>query len=416
MNLKLLSKLKASDSAQLVLIARPGNQLEYYLVSRSVVYDIICTGTIEGTIKGKSISFDIRMSSLVSLIDKGYKFTIQYTGKGLKFVTEDGKMELAPSYVESRDANTAQVIETYMAFSEAMANRTQTMSRIDELQKEISALKAQHRSVTLMHLSGGPSGDPFTTDTTSQKIDEKFMPNIEQKERELKELSRRQYHIDEIEMLPFLSIAGAASRRHGLVDMCGDYAICEMENSFLLQKAPCPLQSFQGQLLYVLLRDGNGKGFYSYNDQIIYVGGGKEKVAVLVAKYLPNNTVDSSIVTNGVVEEKYNLSLKGILNIASVVKSNFENFALDLGSAEFILTNQFGESLRSKFEIEDAKTVKMSKLMRGEQIQGDLTMATITVPAEVQSMLSLFKEKVTIYVKKRKIILQNDGLYLVFGR
>lgn len=416
MNLKLLSRLKCSDSAQLVLIARPGNKLEYYLVSRSVVYDIICTGFIDGTIRGQSISFDIRMSSLVPMIEKGYKFVIHYGTKGLVFKTEDGKIELTPSYVESRDANTVRVIENYMAFSAALEDKNRRSARIDTLTDEIAGLKAQHRDVSLMHLSGGPSSDPFTPDVVSDKIDGRFLPEIQKREEELMKLSKVQSNIAELDMSVFQSIASAASRCHTLVDLCGDYAICALTNSFLLQKGVCPVQSMQGQLFYQLIRDGNGEGFYEFNEKLLYVSGGAEKSVVMIAKYLPNNTVDSSIVLNGAVEEKYSIELKGVLSLATIVKSSFDTFALDLGNAEFVLSNELGEVLRTKFEVKDANTVKMAKLLRGEKIQGDLTMATIVVPEEVQPILSLFKENLTIYIKKKKIIFQSGGLYLVFGR
>ena len=123
MNLKLLSRLQASDSVNLILTAEAGDILNYYLISRSVAYEIVCTGKTVGTIPSGMISFDIRMASVIPLIEKGFKFRVEYTGNELRFVTEDERTYIVPSYVESNDSNAERVITKYMRFSEALIDQ-----------------------------------------------------------------------------------------------------------------------------------------------------------------------------------------------------------------------------------------------------------------------------------------------------
>lgn len=415
MNLKLLSKLQSSDSVSLILKANAGDILDYYLIARSVSYDVVCSGQTEGSIPSGTISFDIRMTSVIPLIEKGYKLRIQYNGNTLKFVTEDERTSITPSYVESNDSSVMNVLEQYIAFSDALEAKSRNEHQIETITEELMSLRSEYHGISLMQLSGGPPADPFGGSPT-EKIDAKYAPIIKDKEEQLTRIAQQATGLQELDLGVFTDLAGAASRGHNLVDMCGDYAVVSLKTSFMLQKAPCPIQSIQGQLFYQLLRDGNGKGFYLFNDELVYLNGVKEHTVVFVGKYLPNNAVDSTIVTRGAVEEKYTLQLKGVLNVAALVKSHFTHFVMDMSRAVFILSNDLGETIEMAFEVENAKTIALTKTMRGEVVQGGVTMAIIEVPSDVQSVLNLFKEELTIYVKKKKIIFQNKGLYLVFGR
>lgn len=416
MDLHLLSKLQAVDSVNLILTVKSDSVLNYYLISRSIVYNIVCTGEIAGEISGQMASFELRLSSIAPLIEKGYQFDIRYSGGKLRLVSADERIEIVPSYVESNDANVVAVLEQYVAFSQALEDGNRAAHQIETLQDEIRQLQANHRNISIMQLSGGPPSDPFTPDASLKKIDEKYLPQIEEKQKKLNSLLKASSVVDEVDLSPFLAIANAASKSRSLVDLCGGYAILSLKNSFMLQKGECIVQSIPGLLLYQLLRDGGGKGFYTFNDNLVYMTGGKERTAIFVAKYLPNNVVDNSIVTKGTTEEKYQIQLKGILKLSGIVKNHFPKFELDLGSGQFILSNDLGEVITSKFEIENANTIQLAKLKRGEQVS-DITMATIEVPREVQNLLGLFQDRLEIFVKKHKIIFRrDDGLYLVFGR
>ena len=415
MNLRLLSKLKALDSVSLILRPSAGEMLDYFLISRSIAYEIICTGQTAGSIPSGMISFDIRMASIVPLIEKGYSFFIQYEGDELKFVAEGEQIAITPSYVESTDTNAFRVLEKYIRFSNALEDSARQVHQVETLQNELSCLKNRYQGLTLMQLSGGPSDNPFGPVPT-QKLDDTYQPLIAEKEAQLNKALSQSAGLQQLDLSAFRDIAGAAARSHSLVDMCGDYALLSLKASFLLQKSPCPTQSIQGQLFHQLLSDGLGKGFYWFNDELVYLNGEKEKTIVFVAKYLPANDVDSTIVTRGTVTEKYKVKIKSILNITALVKSQFPKFQMDMGAAQFILSNDLGETIKMHFDIEDAKSVALAKVMRGEAIQGGVTMATIDVPSDAQSVLNLFKEDLTVYIKNKKVVFQNKGLYLVFGR
>ena len=416
MNLRLLSKLQGADSVHLLLKRIPGDLLEYYLISQSITYSLVCTGRIPGTIDEAMVSFDIRMSSISLLVDKGIKFDIEYLDGDLKFISEDRAITIVPSYVEHNDTNITKVIELCLRFSSALDTRQRVVSQIEENTLQLRQLQANYDSVAVMHLSGGPSSDPFTEDTTMEKIDAEYQPRIAEKKKLLEKLKNEQSLLTELDLSEFLILAYSAARGHNLVDMCGTYGIVSLHNSFLLQKGNCPIQAIQGQLLYQLIRDGNGKNFFAFEDKLVYLTAGKDRTLVFVNKYLPNSTVDSSIVTKGTVEEKYSVKLKNALDVATIVNKNFPKLSLDMGASAFILTNDLGEKITIKFDIEDAKTLQLIKLMRNTAIQGGVTMSEIDIPNEVRGVLGLFKNNLVVYVKKRKVIFQNEGLYLVFGR
>ena len=86
------------------------------------------------------------------------------------------------------------------------------------------------------------------------------------------------------------------------------------------------------------------------------------------------------------------------------------------GEGCLVLQNPKGETVKIKFEVQDAKTLQLNKMIRGENISGEITMASIEVPKEVQAVLPMFREQLTIVVKSKKIIFQSGSLYIVFGR
>lgn len=415
MNLKLLGRLQSSGSASLILKANAGDILDYYLISRNISYDIVCSGQTAGTLASSMISFDIRMSSIIPLINKGYKFAIQYSDGVLKFVSDDEKTIIVPSYVESSDSGVVGALESYIGFSEALQNKLKVEEQIGELLQEVQGIKDSKKDAVLMELSGGPSSNPFEG-CSVDKIDKRYDPVIVDKEKQIKSLSSSIDAIEDVDLGDLYNIASAASKAHTLIDMCGDYAVVSLKTSFLLEKVKCPIQSIQGQLLFNLIRDNKGKGFYTYKDELVYLSGNKEYSAVFIKKYLPNNAIDSTIITRGIVEEKYVIQLKNILSTVSLIRSCFDRFMLDMGNAQFILSNDLGETVHMKFEVQDAKTLALNKMLRGETVRGGITMATIDIPLDVQGLLDLFKDNLIVYVKKKKVIFQNNNLYLVFGR
>ena len=141
----------------------------------------------------------------------------------------------------------------------------------------------------------------------------------------------------------------------------------------------------------------------------------QDTTAVMIAPYLPGSAIDPSIVTKGITEERYELSLRGVLSVTSLVRSQFTKISMNLGEHYFLLENDIGEHIRIEFDIEDAKTLELMKMTR-ENTFSNISMATLDIPRDIQAMLSLFRDKLTIFVKRRKVIFKSEDLYLVFGR
>ena len=415
LDLKLFCKLKTTDTVTLILKDLGGNQLEYYIVAQSLSYSVICSGSNAGTLSVPMMSFNIRIGTVIPLIEKNYKFDIRVVNSQLEFVTEEGDLIIKPLCVEYKDPIAEETIKKYIAFAEAQQNKDRDKNLLEGLREELKSLRDHYVGATIMHLSGGPSDDPFTPDVSQEKADSKFLEKQSELEQRISELENRKDTLVEYNLSDFIPVSLIASRMHELVHMCGDYAIVDMQQAYVVEKHSCPIQVFQGALLYQLMLDGNGRNFYEFDNDIVYLSA-NAKTIVFVQKYLPSISVDSSIITRGIVEEKYVLNIKKALAVASIVKSNFPTFKINLGEGSFELSNEQGELVQHKFEVGDAKTLQLNKLMRGEAVQGGVIMSTLTIPKKVQPLLTFFKENFTIYVKRKKIVLQSGTLYAVFGR
>ena len=165
-----------------------------------------------------------------------------------------------------------------------------------------------------------------------------------------------------------------------------------------------------------MLKDGGGEGFYLYKDELVYINGNKDITAVFIASYLPNNSVDASIVKNGVVTERYEIRIHSLLKVISLVKSSFKDVSMDMNTGQFILTNDLGEVLRINFDVDNVNSLQLIKSKSGKVVQGGIKLAIINIPVAVQNILGYFKDSLIIYVKKNKIVFQNKSLFLVFGR
>lgn len=172
----------------------------------------------------------------------------------------------------------------------------------------------------------------------------------------------------------------------------------------------------QGPLLNQLMSFSDGDGFYWFENGLVYAIGEEEQTIVFMEKYLPNTAVDGSIVTRGVTLERYDVNMKDILTITQLMRSKFPQITLDMGAGNLVMENDKGEKIVSKFEIAGMDSVQLKRVMAGKQDPSTMKQADIVVPKTVQSLLSLFKGEIIIYVKERKIILQAGETYLVFGR
>lgn len=402
MDLKLLNKLQSTDMVSLILKQNPGGILDYYIIGQTVSYSAICSGQCSGYLQSSMVCFNIQLGSIVPLIEKGFDLTVKYESDGLRFTTPDEKITISPLYVEYRDSSAISVISKYLNFNSALSELDERAERLKEMEADIILTKSRHDNLQKMQLK--------------DEVMDEFSNELESMEQIYNSLKNSSTDIEVLNLSAFINIASAASRLHEVVNFCGTYAISSITDSYLLQKSNCPIMALQGQLLYTLLRDGGGKNFYWFDNELVYIHGVKDKTIVFITRYLPNTSVDSTIVTRGVVEEKYNVKLKSALELASLVRNKFSDFEMDMGSGVFRLTNSNGESIEISFEIEELKSIALNKILRGEGSAIDVTLSTIKIPKSVHGVLGLFKNNLSIFVKKNKVILQNDSLYLVFGR
>lgn len=417
-NLKLLRRLQASDMVTLILKSSPGERIDYFIIAKSINYNMILSGTCDGNIKGGYRSFNILLSGLLPMVEKGHTFRIKYENDTLQFISLDERLVLTPLCVEYHDVDAERILEKFQRFINMSQADDGLKAAIAKTEGEIADLQRQYNGVSLMHLSGEmQSSNPFGEDTGTQKIDDKYAPLIAEKKAKLSELVKRDRAVKAIDLMPFRSLAMAASRSHEMINFCETFAVMALKGSYILQKSECPVMAVQGSLLYQLLSYNEGKGFYWFeNGLVFHVGGAEGQTAVFLEKYLPNSAIDSSIVTRGVVREKYVLSMKGILSITQLMKSKFPSMTFDMGAPKIILENNKGEVLETSFELDEpADTVELRRAMRGERVD-DIHMSKIQIPSEVQSLLGMFRDKMTVYVKERKVVFQADSLYLVFGR
>lgn len=417
-NLKLIRRLQASDMVTLILKSSPGERLDYYVLAESINYNMILSGKCDGNIKGGYRSFNILLSGLMPMVEKGHSFRITYENEVLRFISSDGRLVLTPLCVEYHNVNAERILSKFQRFISMSQTDDNVKAAIARTEGEIADLQRQYDGVSLMHLSGEmQSSNPFAEDTVSPKIDEKYAPMIEEKRKKLSELVKRDRAVKAVDLLPFRSLALAASRSHEMVNFCETFAVMGLKGSYILQKSECPIMAVQGTLLYQLLQYNGGKGFYWFENGLVFnVGDSEGQTAVFLEKYLPNSAIDSSIVTRGVVREKYVLSMKGILGITQLMKSKFPSMTFDMGVPKIVLENSKGETLETTFELDEpADTVELRKAMRGERVDV-IHMSKIQIPSEVQSLLGMFRDKMTVYVKERKVVFQEENLYLVFGR
>lgn len=415
-NLKLLGRLQAADMVTLILKANPGERLDYYILAKSINYSLLASGECDGSINGGMRTFNILLSGLLPMLEKGYSFRIAYEDDTLTFTSEDERLKLTPLCVEYNDPSSVKIVDKYQRFVTALQEGETIDSQIVRLENEITDLQHQCNGVSLHHLElEMQSSSPFDEDVGSQKIEDKFGPLIAEKREQLATLQRKVKAFRKVDLKAFKTLALAASRAHEMISFCENYAVVSLKSSFLLQKAPCPVMSVQGPLLYQLLNHSNGDGFYWFENSLVYSVGGAERTTVFMEAYLPNTSVDESIVTRGAVSEKYTLSMKGILAVTQLMKSKFPDMTFNMSDGYILLENDKGETITSKFDVENMQSIKLTKSMRGET-NIEWTETTLSIPREVQSLLSLFRDQMTVYIKERKVVFQADKLYLVFGR
>lgn len=424
LDLKLFVDLQGDTPASLLLKPSSPGYLQFFVISFSVNYSIVVTGECEGELPNSNpVSFDVVLSTVSPLLNKNYKFRLSYFDSTLRFDEVDGKFSVTPLCVEHVNDMALDVAQRYMDFSGILSTFEEGRGELEEAEHELAQLNGNYQQAKITELSGFPNdSNPFGGSSLTdreQRIDEYFKPKIAEAEQRVVELRENIPGITIIDMEGFRRIATIAARSGNTVAMCDDYAVVDLATAFVIQKIKCGSRSVQGKLLRQLLLVKNGR-FFEFKGDLIFVGftgKGKERssTVVFLNSYLPNTAIDSSIITKGAVKEKYKLKLKGMLQVLTAVSAKFDTMVFDMGSSVLRLSNDRGEMLTYKFEVEDAKTIELNKMLRGEHA-GTIRMSSVEVPKVVQKLLPLMEHDFTVYVKERKVVLQSGTLYIVFSK
>lgn len=419
--LKLFTQLQGDATASLILQRGRAGSVQFFLVSSSVNHSIVVSGECPGELPdSQPKSFDIVLTSLVPLLDKNIEFSIDFSGGVLRFVEANEKFSVEPLCVEHIADQSLDIVQRYLAFAADLDKSISSASKLEEAEQELARLRSSYKEAKIYTLSGfknDPFGDP--DDVGISKIDEHYNPLILQAEERVKCLRDEVPSVVRANMADLKRIASIAAKFNTTVAMCGDYAVASLDSVFVVQKVDCGVRAIQGKLLQRLLQESTGV-VYNYNNELVFVSVAEKtknptRTTIFLQPYLPSTVVDSTIITRGAVKEKYALNLKGLLPVVSAVISKFDQMEFDMGAACMRLSNERGERLVHKFDVEDAKTLELNKLMRGEPA-GSVVMSTLEVPRIVQKILPFFRDNFTVYVKEKKVVFQSGTLYLVFGR
>lgn len=420
LDLKLFTDLQGDTTASLLLKPGSPGMLQFFVISSSVNYSVVVSGECAGELPGNTpISFDVVLSTIAPLLNKSYKFRLAYSSGVLQFVDEEGKFSISPLCVEHISDYALETAQKYIDFTAKLSSYESVCSELNEATARVKQLEASKKQDTVMSLSGFTnSGNPWSEPKDSTAVEDYYAPLLKEAEDKVKALELLKPNIAPVSLDSLKRISTIAARNGSTISMCDSYAVVDLQTAFVIQKADCGTRSVQGKLLRRLLVEPAGK-FYELDGDLVFVSGGKKSkssiTVVFISSYLPNTAIDSTIVTKGAVKEKYMLNLKGMLAVLSVVSNKFDTMVFDMGSSKLRLLNDRGEELTYQFEVEDAKTIELNKLLRGESA-GRVEMSNVEIPKAVQRILPLLEDKFTVYVKDRKIVLQSDTLYVVFGR
>lgn len=424
-NLKLFFRLQSGSTAFLLLRPYAPGKIVYFVLSTSINYNIVTSGVCQGTLmNGEAVSFEVSLTSVMPLIDKGRDVSLSFENDTLRFNDVKGNYYLEPLCVQHNSTIATQVAQKFQTFIQQLEKKYEADESLESLELEIKQAQSNWKDAVQHNLTGWVSdSNPFSSDEEiaerEQHINQIYTEKVGKLSKKFEAQREISKSLEEVDMQSLRKLADAAARYNTTVSLCDTFAVVGLPTSYLIQKLDCDTRAIQGKLLQQLLRDPKGK-FYRFGDDIVFsTTEGKDaertSTAVFILPYLPNVTVTDSLITNGSVKEKYQLNLKGMLPIISAVSDKFDTMEFDMGSSFVELTNDSGEHFRYKFDIEDAKTIELIKTMRGEATS-TIRMSTISVPREIQKILGMFTDNFTIYVKSRKIIFQSGTLYAVFSR
>lgn len=219
-------------------------------------------------------------------------------------------------------------------------------------------------------------------------------------------------NLEEISFNGLKKLSDVAARKHMILQITKNFATLEFTDGYVIQKNEATPQAISGTILKNLLLDG-GK-FYNYNDKLVYISSLKNTF-VIMQRYLPRVTIDPSIITSGKLLEKYTISCNDMARIISYMGRTFPNISLNFEKGKLLLKNETNETIECDVPIIEAKTASLEKIKKGD-FSAKVTMANIYLPSSIINVLLLFSDDITIYIKQKKVIIQKDNFYFIFGR
>ena len=437
MDLKLFSQLQGQNTASIILFPITASKLQYFLISDNFNNSIVVSGTCSGELKTEQpMSFDVVLSSVTPLLDKNVRFEIDCDGGVVRFTEVNGKFSITPLCVEHIADGAHSSISKFKAVTSMLTEHFDSVDRLRELTKSVASKEEslqvneeQANLVKEMCLDSVESPGGVSDYDVNASYLKRTRETVRLMKEEIATLQEKVGIVREVDFSPLKKMASIASRFNTTVSMCDDFAIVNLSSSFVLQKGNFGTRAIQGKLLSRLLSETSGK-FYQVGEDLVFVlnsasrklpkSSNKSHVddtltCIFLHPYLPNLTVDTTIITKGSVREKYKINIKDISGYMTTLCSKFDDMVFHMGTSTFCMSNDRGEELRYVFHMEDLQNIELSKAMKSGVI-ADVSMADISIPKELQRVFGDMGSDLTFYVKDRKIILQSDKLWAVFGR
>lgn len=421
MNIKLFTSLLGKSNASLMLRPSAPGFIKYFLIAATVNYSVVASGECEGELANDNPRlFDLSLDSVVPLLDRKCNFKITYNSGVLRFVEAEEKFYIEPLCVERISDFALNITQKYLDTLDKLERSESAFENLQKMKDRLNYLNSNYSELKRLDLSSWPSSDPWgdISEIDDTNIDKKYKPQIEELERKISELEKDNGLVKDVELRDLRKIAGVAAKFNTTVSMADNLAVVSLHGTYILQKIHCGVRVIPGKLLQRLIQEESGS-FKEVDGELFYlsvVGTGKEKTTTMVflQQYMPNTMVDGTLVTKGAVLEKYDINLKDTLQAVAPVLNRFGVMVLDMGTAKLVLSSEYGEHLVYKIDVGGADTPALRKALRGENV--DVSMSCITIPREVQSILSSFKGALTVYIKERKIIIQSGTIYIIFAR
>lgn len=452
----LFNKIKGEGTVTLIL-RRVDNNLQYFMVAGSIGYTVVTSGPFEGEMDQPIVSLSLSMDTVTPLMDKGYKFRLVYHHGSLMFKSLDENVSIVPLYVEALDDRTQHTLKQFLAFDSLLEKQGRKEHMLKTVQEVEAELKSEESNLSRMRiladvgeseeaeemdLDGGiimdyvPVSNPWGSVEQSNKQEQraklleyidKLQKHIDGLRTQLEGLHNSLQTLEEsvpiaerlhpVDLAAFGKIISVAAKSHEFVSLCGTFAAVSLKECHLVQKGDCPVKGVPGTLMNNLLRAGGD--FYTRDAGIVYnLWESNGTTRVFIDPYLPGSKVDLSLITRGALLERYDVDVKTVVSLSTVVLNKYDKCTIDMNTGTFHMTSKYDEQMNVKLDIKKAETRAILAATKDPKLLGsvDMSMAVFSIPKEVVKLLGLFTNGLTIYIKERKVVFEGDKLFLIFGR